>query len=402
MKGVDACSRRSFRHDVEGNPQSECKGQRSCRILSDRYVMVAIGCGNVHMTNSVPGSATRRVRPTRCLATQSLRTISTNGMSLRRARHGSGDAMPIEHASVRAMHKPWGVRDLQPWSSIDGAVDAVGELWFERADSNAPIPALLLKLLFTSAPLSIQVHPDDTFARAMGMPNGKSEAWYIISAEPGAQIGVGLNRRITPQELHAAITNGSIVDLVQWRPVAKGDVVFIPAGTIHAMGAGVVLAEIQQRSDATFRLFDYGRGRELHEDNGVAVANAWPLRPANNTTRLSGERTVLVASRHFVFERFDLPKRSSWALLAERETWILVLDGHAAIGLNALSVGQAVFVSGGRASIEVGDNGLTALVAYPATAPVASLLQALGDKSTGLVPQIATTVPELTGLTGAR
>ncbi len=185
--------------------------------------------------------------------------------------------MPIEHASVRVVHKPWGVSDLRPWSSIDGTGDAVGELWFERADKNASIPALLLKLLFTSDPLSIQVHPDDTFARAMGMPNGKSEAWYILSARPDAQIGVGLKHRVTPQELRASIRNGSIVDLVQWRPVAKGDVVFIPAGTIHAMGAGVVLAEIQQRSDATFRLFDYGRGRELHEDNGVAVANAWPL-----------------------------------------------------------------------------------------------------------------------------
>jgi mannose-6-phosphate isomerase len=161
--------------------------------------------------------------------------------------------MSIEHASVQAMRRPWGVSDLQPWSSVDGTGDAVGELWFERADSNAPTPALLLKLLFTSAPLSIQVHPDDTFARAMGMPNGKSEAWYIISAEAGAQIGVGLNRRVTPQELRAAITNGSIVDLVQWRPVAKGDVIFIPAGTIHALGAGIVLAEIQQRSDTTYR-----------------------------------------------------------------------------------------------------------------------------------------------------
>jgi len=310
--------------------------------------------------------------------------------------------MPIEHASVRVVHKPWGVSDLRPWSNIDGTGDAVGELWFERADKDAPIPALLLKLLFTSEPLSIQVHPDDTFARAMGMPNGKSEAWYIISAKPDAQIGVGLKHRITPQELRASIRNGSIVELVQWRPVAKGDVIFIPAGTIHALGAGIVLAEIQQHSDATFRLFDYGRGRELHEDNGVTVANAWPLRPANNTTRLSGERTVLVASRHFVFERFELPKGSSWALIAERETWILVLDGHAAIGLNAVSVGQAVFVSGDRASIEVGDNGLTALVAYSATAPIASLLQTPGEKSTGLVPQIATTVPELTGLTGAQ
>ena len=82
---------------------------------------------------------------------------------------------------------------------------------------DAPVPALLLKLLFTSEPLSIQVHPDDTFARAIGMPNGKSEAWYILSAEPGAQVGVGLKHRVTPQELRAAIKDGSIVDLVQWR-----------------------------------------------------------------------------------------------------------------------------------------------------------------------------------------
>ena len=215
--------------------------------------------------------------------------------------------MPIEHASVRVVRKPWGVSDLRPWSGVDGTDDAVGELWFERTDKGAPVPALLLKLLFTSEPLSIQVHPDDTFARAMGMPNGKSEAWYIVSADPDAKIGVGLKHRVTPQELRASIRNGSIVELMQWRPVAKGDVIFIPAGTIHALGAGIVLAEIQQNSDATFRLFDYGRKRELHEDNGVAVANAWPLRAARDPIRATDERTVLVASRHFVFEKLDLP-----------------------------------------------------------------------------------------------
>jgi mannose-6-phosphate isomerase len=310
--------------------------------------------------------------------------------------------MPIEQASVRVVHKPWGVSDLQPWSSIDGTDDAVGELWFERADTNAPIPALLLKLLFTSEPLSIQVHPDDTFARAMGMPNGKSEAWYIISAEPGAQIGAGLKHRVTPQQLRASIRDGSIVELVQWRPVAKGDVIFIPAGTIHALGAGIVLAEIQQRSDTTFRLFDYGSQRELHEDNGLAVANTWPLRSPHNPRHLTGERTLLVASRYFVLERLDLPEGSSWALLAEAETWILVLDGHAAIGLAAASIGQAVFVGGGRTSIEVGSNGLTALVAYPAATPVASLLQRLGGPSTDPIPPGAIAVPQLTGLAGAR
>ena len=309
--------------------------------------------------------------------------------------------MPIEHASVRAMHKPWGVSDLQPWSSIDGTGDAVGELWFERADKNAPIPALLLKLLFTNEPLSIQVHPDDTFARAMGLANGKSEAWYIISAKPGAQIGVGLNRRITPQELRASIANGSIVDLVQWRPVAEGDVIFIPAGTIHALGAGIVLAEIQQRSDTTFRLFDYGRARELHIDNGVAVANAWPLRSPPDPTRLTVERTVLVASQHFVLERIVLPKGSSWALLAEAETWVLAIDGHAAIGLAAVSMGQAIFAAGGRASIEVGDNGLTVLIAYPAAVPVDSLLQRLSEHSTSLIQSAVPDVAKLTGLAEA-
>ena len=297
--------------------------------------------------------------------------------------------MPIERASIRVVHKPWGVSDLRPWSSIDGIDNAVGELWFERADKNASSPALLLKLLFTSEPLSIQVHPDDAFARAMGMPNGKSEAWYIISAEPDAKIGVGLKNRVTPQELRASIRDGSIVDLVQWRPVAKGDVVSIPAGTIHALGAGIVLAEIQQQSDATFRLFDYGRGRELHENNSVAVANAGPVQPADTANRLTRERTVLVVSQHFVFEKIDLVAGSSWALLAEPETWILVLDGHAAIGLTAVSVGGAIFVSGGRASIEVGANGLTALVAYPAAAAVTSLLQTLGEPSAGPVPRTA-------------
>lgn len=288
--------------------------------------------------------------------------------------------MPTELAAVRVVHKPWGVRDLQPWSSLDGSADAIGELWFERADQHSHTPALLLKLLFTSEPLSIQVHPDDTFARAMGMPNGKSEAWYILSAEPNARIGVGLDHRVTPQQLRASINDGSITELVHWRPVAKDDVIYIPAGTIHAIGAGIVLAEVQQRSDATFRLFDFGRQRELHEDNGVAVAHPWPLQAACSPTRLTAARTALVASPHFVVERVELPEGSSWALLAEFETWILVLGGHAAIGLSTASIGQAIFVGGGRNSIEVGASGLSALIAYPASRPVNSLLQLLGEQ----------------------
>src|ERR1700681_4349292 len=139
--------------------------------------------------------------------------------------------MAIEHASVQVARKPWGVADLHPWSSIDGSGGAVGELWFQRADNDARQPALLLKLLFTSEPLSIQVHPDDAFARSIGLPNGKTEAWYILSALPDARIAVGLKRNLTPRELRASIKDGSIADLVQWRPAVKGDIIFVAAGT---------------------------------------------------------------------------------------------------------------------------------------------------------------------------
>ena len=310
--------------------------------------------------------------------------------------------MPTEHAAVRVVHKPWGVADLQPWSSIDGSGAAVGELWFERADKDAPTPALLLKLLFTSEPLSIQVHPDDTFARAMGMPNGKSEAWYILSAQPDAEIGAGLKHQVTPQQLRTSIQNGSIAELIHWRPVTKGDVIYIPAGTIHAIGAGIVLAEIQQNSDATFRLFDYGRQRELHEDNGVAVAHPWPLRTPGNSTRLTTERTVLIASKHFVLERIELPEGSSWALLAELETWMLVLDGHAAIGLAAASIGETIFIAGVRTSIEVGNNGLSALIAYPASRPIEALLQRLSEQQDNAVDPVASAIPQFDSSEEAR
>jgi mannose-6-phosphate isomerase len=305
--------------------------------------------------------------------------------------------MPTELAAVRAVHKPWGVRDLQPWSSLDASGDAIGELWFEREGTDADTPALLLKLLFTSEPLSIQVHPDDTFARAMGMPNGKSEAWYILSAEPDARIGVGLKHRVTLQQLRASIQNGSITELVDWRPVAKGDVIYIPAGTIHSIGAGIVLAEIQQRSDATFRLFDFGRQRELDQDNGVTVAHPWPLPARCDPTRLTAARTSLVASRHFVLERVELPAGSSWALLAEAETWMLVLGGHAAIGLSAASIGQAIFVNGGRTSIEVGSGGLMALIAYPASHPIDSLLQPLVEHSASPADSAAPSLSSFAG-----
>ena len=204
--------------------------------------------------------------------------------------------MPIEHASVRVAHKPWGVGDLRPWSSIDGTDHAVGELCFERADKNASIPTLLLKLLFTNEPLSIQVHPDDTFARAIGMPNGKSEAWYIISAKPDAKIGVGLKYQVTPQELRAAIRDGSIVDLVQWRPVAKGDVIFIPADGQARERRGWRSRDVRSRPGRQGGE-DLSRRRDLRTDSGSDAVHGRAHRSADAPVRRRRARRRSAGSR---------------------------------------------------------------------------------------------------------
>jgi len=260
--------------------------------------------------------------------------------------------------------KPWGSTHLLPWSRASTDDGAIGEVWFQRPAAAVPESALLLKLLFTTEPLSIQVHPDDAFAQAIGLPNGKSEAWYILSAVPNAQVAVGLKYPLSSTALRASIGDGSIVDMVQWRPVRTDDVIFVPAGTIHAIGPGIVLAEIQQRSDVTFRLFDYGRQRGLHADNAVAAAHATPAPLQPEPEKLTEARTALVVSPHFVLEKIDLSPHSNWAIEAKKETWILVLSGDAAIGLTRASLGDAIFLDTDRAGIEVGPNGMKALLVY--------------------------------------
>jgi mannose-6-phosphate isomerase len=223
---------------------------------------------------------------------------------------------------------------------------------------------LLLKLLFTSEPLSIQVHPGDAYARSIGLPNGKTEAWYVLSATPQAKVGLGLNRRLTPPQLRAAVNDGSIADLVAWHAVSQGDSILVPAGTIHAIGAGLVIAEIQQRSDATFRLFDYGSRRELQIENAIAVADAEPAKFRVIPTRLTEARTLLISNAHFMFERIDLAPRSEWCLEAQQETWLLVVEGRARIGSFDVARGDAVFARADRVDIQVGNTGMTGLVAY--------------------------------------
>jgi mannose-6-phosphate isomerase len=269
---------------------------------------------------------------------------------------------------VRTKPKPWGSTDLRPWSRASTSNGPIGELWFERPNLApglaAPETALLLKLLFTTEPLSIQVHPDDAFARSIGLARGKTEAWYILSAIPGAEVAVGLNYPRSATELRTAVMDGSIANIVHWHPVHKGDVISIPAGTIHAIGAGIVLAEIQQHSDATFRLFDYGRGRELHFENAVAVATPGPRQPQSPPERWSDAQLVLSVNPHFVLEQIDLAPGSVWMLDAPKETWLLAIEGHAQLGSTKLSLSDAVFLQADHADIEVGVDGLKALLAY--------------------------------------
>ena len=161
-----------------------------------------------------------------------------------------------------------------------------------------------------------------------------------------------------------AIDDGSISDLVAWQPVHPGDTIFVAAGTIHAIGAGLVIAEIQQRSDTTFRLFDHGRGRELHIDNAIAVANAGPGDFRVTPKRLTDTRTLLVSNSHFTFERIDLAPNSAWCLEAKHETWLLVVSGSARAGSFDLATGDAIFAQSDRVNIRAGTDGMAGLVAY--------------------------------------
>jgi len=287
--------------------------------------------------------------------------------------------MAIEHARAHTLPKPWGVVDLHPWSNARHDGNAIGEIWFERPGGAAADSSLLLKLLFTSQPLSIQVHPDDAFAHSMGLPSGKTEAWYVLSAAPDAKVALGLKQRMTPQQLREAVDDGSISNLVVWRAVSPDDVIFVPAGTIHALGAGLVIAEIQQRSDATFRLFDYGRKRELHIESAIAVADAGPAELQVQQNRLTEERILLVSNPHFVFERIDLAPNSAWCLGAEQETWLLVVSGGAHAGSFDLTTGDAVFAQSDHVDIHAGPIGMVGLAAYRGAGPIPHLLQRVGQ-----------------------
>src|SRR5215475_15199673 len=135
---------------------------------------------------------------------------------------------------------------------------------------------LLLKFLFPQEKLSVQVHPDDHAARELGEPWGKTECWYVAHAEPGAEIGLGLKPGVTRAELERSIGDGRAEELLNWIQVSPGDMIYVAGGTVHTLGPGSIMVETQQQSDTTFRLYDYGRPRELHLEHGLRVIKERP------------------------------------------------------------------------------------------------------------------------------
>jgi mannose-6-phosphate isomerase len=166
---------------------------------------------------------------------------------------------------ARFIEKIWGTTDLSPW--YPRSTQNIGEVWFE-----ADLP-LLVKFVFTRDRLSVQVHPDDEFAKAHENSRGKTEMWYVLRADPGARLALGLRQSISRERMRESALNGEIEDLLRWTDVKAGDAFFVPAGTIHAIGGGLALCEIQQYSDITYRLYDYGRPRELHLEKAIQVAS---------------------------------------------------------------------------------------------------------------------------------
>jgi mannose-6-phosphate isomerase len=166
---------------------------------------------------------------------------------------------------TRFLEKVWGTPDLAPWYPTSN--QKIGEVWFE-----AELP-LLVKFVFTSERLSVQVHPNDDFARSHENSPGKTEMWYVMRADPGAQLAIGFRESISAPRLRESALSGEIEQLLNWVEVQAGDAFFIPAGTVHAIGGGLALCEVQQHSDITYRLYDYGRPRELHLEKAIQVAS---------------------------------------------------------------------------------------------------------------------------------
>ena len=241
----------------------------------------------------------------------------------------------------------WGFRDLRPWYDRAAESEPIGEVWLTGDDclvatgphagkrlaalfieenltmlgAHAPSPdsPLLIKTIFAKEKLSVQVHPDDKMAQKYGEPRGKTECWYALAAEPGAKVAVGLKPGTTLAQVEDGIRTGTLEERLNLLPVEAGDMIFVDAGTVHAIWPGSILLETQQNCDLTYRMFDYGRGRELHIEKSLEatrlVTHAGKVAP-----RHLSDRTVLIDVEYFRIERIPvLGSRTSAGLRGANE-----------------------------------------------------------------------------------
>lgn len=289
----------------------------------------------------------------------------------------------------------WGRRSLSPFfpqAPPQGDKGLIGEVWFtfeenttslgislgellrdkpellgSAADPKHPgVCPLLVKLIFTTERLSVQVHPDDAYAERHHGSLGKTEAWYVVDAEPQAQVAVGFREALSAERLKESAQSGEIEQLVKWHKVKRGDVVFVPAGTVHAIGAGLTICEVQENSDITYRLYDYGRPRELHLEHGVAVSKLEPYSFGPGARSIATGRDALTESEYFRIERLR-PQRAVHVEAGQPYYLLLIcLRGEGTIAGSPVAAGQCWFVPAGNEEFSVEGAGSEWILTYTA------------------------------------
>jgi mannose-6-phosphate isomerase len=234
----------------------------------------------------------------------------------------------LERLTPKFVERPWGSTELAPY--FPNPAVKTGEVWFER--DGFP---LLIKFIFTTGKLSVQVHPDDDYAQQHHASVGKTEMWHVLSAQPGAQIAAGFKSPLTKEQLRASAISGEIESMLEWHDAVPGDTFFLPAGTVHAIGAGLVLCEIQQHSDLTYRLYDYGRPRELHLEHAMQVSELDRCDP-----RAKQNGSVLVSCRYFITDALSIKPGAKQEIPAEKEHALVVLEGSGTIADNSVQAGE--------------------------------------------------------------
>ena len=206
---------------------------------------------------------------------------------------------------------------------------------------NSEFP-ILIKFIDAKKDLSVQVHPDDEYARRYEHQNGKTEMWYVIDADEGANLIYGFKHKVTEEILRNAVKTGSLDKHLQKVPVHKGDVFYVPAGTVHGIGSGILIAEIQESSNVTYRVYDYdrvdknGKKRELHFDKAVKVMNMNIAADVKQRPRIvkhypGCSRELLCRCKYFEVERIRVTKACSFSVLDESFQVIMCLDGEGQI-----------------------------------------------------------------------